>query len=243
MDTLQTLKELGLTTAESRCYIALQSLGETSGRQLSIAMNAKRTTAYSLLESLVVKGFAEVHIQKKKRIYKTTEPREVALQIEKKLDHFLQLIPWLQSLRASTGETGGIRFFETRKELERFYLTLLQQYKNKSYRIIGTERDWSRLSPSFLKEVHHLLKDLHIHTRMIFSSDTPKISTKETKTALREVKYLPKQYAFRSTIDIFDDRILIVSPELQSVAVLISIPAMRDVFDAVFQILWDKVAK
>jgi hypothetical protein len=58
---------------------------------------------------------------------------------------------------------------------------------------------------------------------------------------LREFKYLPPIYKFKSTIDIFGDRILIVSPELSSLAVVIAIPAMTDVFKTVFQVLWDNV--
>ncbi len=58
---------------------------------------------------------------------------------------------------------------------------------------------------------------------------------------LRTVKYLPQKYVFKSTLDIFDDQVLVVSPELTSLAVVISVPVMMDVFKNVFEMMWDVV--
>ena len=59
------------------------------------------------------------------------------------------------------------------------------------------------------------------------------------KSLLREVKFLPEKYKFKSTIDIFKDKVLIISPEISSLAVVLEVPAMVDVFKSVFEITWD----
>ncbi len=56
---------------------------------------------------------------------------------------------------------------------------------------------------------------------------------------LREWRYAPAKYNFKSTIDMYDDKILVVSPHLSSLAVVIAVPAMVDVFKSVFEMLWD----
>jgi len=56
---------------------------------------------------------------------------------------------------------------------------------------------------------------------------------------LRDYKYLDKKYSFKSTIDIYNDKILIVSSELSALAVVVALPPMVDVFKAIFEALWD----
>lgn len=243
MEAIESLKNLGLTAPESRCYLALSKLGAADAKQISADTQIKRTTVYALLENLAHKGFVQVNITGKRQLFSPVPARTVRLMYEKKLDHFNSLIPWLESLKTSSASPGGVRFMNTRKEVEQFYLAQIEKYKNKSYRIIGTERDWNKLNPEFLKRVHETLKQNKTRVQLLLSADTPKIANRATQTRLRDVRYLPMQYTFRTTIDIFDDAILLVSPELSSVAVVIAIPAMIDVFSAVFTMLWDKVGK
>jgi hypothetical protein len=54
------------------------------------------------------------------------------------------------------------------------------------------------------------------------------------------MKLLPPNYDFKTNIDIFDDKILVIGPDLSSLAVVIKIPAMTDVFKSIFEILWEK---
>ena len=50
---------------------------------------------------------------------------------------------------------------------------------------------------------------------------------------------MPERFKFKSTIDIYADKVLIVSPELSSLAVVIAIPAMVDVFKSAFEMIWE----
>jgi hypothetical protein len=42
-------------------------------------------------------------------------------------------------------------------------------------------------------------------------------------------------------MDVFDDKILIISPDLTSLAIVIAIPAMVDIFKSMFEIIWDSL--
>lgn len=239
MEPLSLLEQLGLSPTLSQAYLALMKRGTAEARQLAADLGWKRTTIYAVLEQLCEQGYASVHIGKTKRQYTAESPQRIRLMHEKRLGQFNALIPWLESMRSAPQPLQGIRFFETRKELETWYLHKLEEYGGRSYSIIGNQKDWQKIHAAFLERVYHVLKEKRIQVRLLFSSDSPEPSAGYHEGGQRTIKYLPKGYEFRTTIDIFDEEVLLVSPELRAVAVLISIPAMRDVFDALFRILWD----
>ena len=239
MEAQRLLQELGLSRPLSEAYLALLKRGTAEARQLAVDLGWKRTTIYAVLDQLCEQGYASLHIGKTKRRYVAESPQRIRLMHEKRLGQFNALIPWLESMRLAPQPMQGIRFFETRKELETWYLRKLEAYGGRSYSIIGNQKDWQKLHPAFLERVYQVLKEKRVKVRLLFSADSPEPTRGYDAGSLRTIKYLPKGYEFRTTIDIFDEEILLVSPELRAVAVTISIPAMRDVFDALFRLLWD----
>jgi sugar-specific transcriptional regulator TrmB len=239
MEVLSLLKQLGLSPALSEAYLALVKRGTAEARQLAADLGWKRTTIYAVLDQLCEQGYASLQIGKTKRFYTAESPQRVRLMHEKRLGQFNALIPWLESIRSSPQPLQGIRYFETRKELETWYLRKLEEYGGRSYSIIGNQKDWQKIHSAFLERVYQALKEKRIKVRLLFSADSPEPSKNYKEGSERTIRYLPKGYEFRTTIDIFDEEVLLVSPELRAVAVLISIPAMRDVFDALFRMLWD----
>lgn len=239
MEILSLLQQLGFSQPLSEAYLALLKRGSAEARQLAADVGWKRTTIYAVLDQLCEQGYAQMTIGKRKRLYVAESPQRIRLMHEKRLNQLNALIPWLESVRTTPIPLQGVRFFETRKELEGWYLQKLDAYRGRSYAIIGNQKDWQELHPAFLERVYRVLKEKRISVRLLLSADSPEPSQNERENKLRTVKYLPKGYEFRTTIDIFDEEILLVAPELRAVGVLIALPAMRDVFDALFCMLWD----
>ena len=238
MDARNTLQPLGLSAEESDLYVLLNRLGSSDARRLAADLGIKRTSVYAMLDRLCEKGFAQQRVTKNGREYSAERPSKVRLTQEKKIMQFTSLIPWLESQASRTAESQGVRFIETRQELKQWYLAKLEEYAGRSYRIIGTQKDWYRLDPDFLTTIHKTFKEKRIKAQILFSADTPRMTQEADPNIYQNTRYLPKAYSFRTTIDLFDDQVLLVSPEQQAVAVVISIPAMLDVFDAMFRCLW-----
>lgn len=239
MQAQSILKPLGLSPEESDLYVLLTRRGASDARRLAAELGIKRTSVYAMLDRLCEKGFAQQRVTKNGREYLAERPQKVRLTQEKKIAQFTALIPWLESQALHEAQPQGVRFFETRQELKQWYLGILNDYAGKSYRIIGTQQDWYRLDPDFLETIHRTFKEKRIKAQILFSADTPRFSQEKEKNIYRDVRYLPRDCTFRTTIDLFDDQVLIVSPEQRAVAVVISIPAMMDIFDAMFRCLWE----
>jgi len=232
--------DLGLSEDESSAYLSLLKLGGSTASVIAKEVGIKRTTIYAILKTLVKKGFATVYFKKNKRFYYPQKPDKVVNHFKRKIESFNDIVPQLESIGKKQVQSLGLRFIETTEELKEFYNDILDEYKNKTikkeYYIIGNSNVWQEIIPDFFETYRKNRAKMGIKTKLLLSNDS-KINNQD-KSLLRECKYFPENYKFKSTIDIFEDKILIVSPSLSSLAVVIAIPAMTDVFKSVFQILW-----
>lgn len=238
MENIKVLIELGLSESEATTYLALLKLGGSLASTVAKEIGIKRTTIYAILKTLASKGFVLIYFRKNKRFYYAQKPKKLSGLFEQKIEAFQNIVPLLNNIEKKQGEVFGLRYIETKKELEQFYLEILEEYKNKEYCIIGDTSSWENVIKDFFEEFRNKRAKLNIKTRLLLSSNSIGINPAE-KTLLREFKYLPEKYKFKSTIDIFKDKILIVSPEITSLAIVIVAPAMVDVFKSIFEILWD----
>ncbi len=238
MNAEQRLQDMGLSDQEASIYVALLKSGGLPASTVAKEVGIRRTTAYSSLKGLAQKGFVEVFVKRGRQIFIAEKPQNIAGYFEKKLKAFTEGIPLFESLEKKTLQMSGLRFIETIDELKKFYTGILREYRHKSYSAMGNSNAWQGLDPDFFIQFRKDRAAAGIHTQLLLSADSTETNPKENNL-LREVKFLPKKYSFKSTIDIFDDKILIVSPDQTSLAVVIAVPAMVDIFKSTFQLVWD----
>ncbi len=238
MTSKQALKDLGLSDQEVEIYLSLLKTGGAIASAVAKDVGIKRTTVYATLSALSKKGFVTKYYKKNKQLFYAEKPQRVANYYKKKVSSFVDLIPKLESLEKKELNLVGLRYIETLDELKKFYSGVLDEYKGKQYKAIGTAKHWQELDNDFFIKYRKDRAKAKIKTKILITQDSKQYSPTE-KTLLRDVKFLPKKYAFKSTMDIFKDKILIISPELSSLAVVIAIPAMVDIFDAMFEMIWE----
>jgi len=239
MDNKATLKSLGLSDIESDIYLSLLRLGGTQASKVAKDVGIKRTTVYPILKKLSAGGFVRVYFRKNRRYYYAEKPQRVAATFGKKLDSFYAIMPQLQQLEKKEMQMTGLRFIETLDELKQFYTGVLDEYRDKEYQIIGTAY-WEYLDNEWFQQYRYDRARNNIRTKLLLTEESREVSPTDKKL-LRNVRFLPPQYDFKSTIDIYEDKILIVSPELASLAIVIQIPAMHDIFRALFDMIWGMV--
>ncbi len=240
--TLAAFKHMGLSESEAGVYSALLKIGGSSASKVAKEAGLKRTTAYPLLKSLAEKGFVATYFRKNTRFYYAEKPHRIAAAFTKRLELFEQVIPTLESVARKHEQAIGLRFIETKEELKQLYTGFLTTYKNKKYCIIGSLHGWEDIDPAFFIQFRKDRGRSNIKTRLLLTADSRKDNPPDPKL-LREVRFLPERYEFKSTIDIYPDQILIVSPQLSALAVVIAIPAMVDIFKSIFALLWENVGK
>ncbi|EKD25201.1 MAG: Transcriptional regulator, TrmB [uncultured bacterium (gcode 4)] len=240
MENTSILKQLGFTDQEVDIYLSLLQLGGSQASSVAKDIGVKRTTVYHTLRQMASKGYVTVYFRKNRRYFYAQKPSRLAALYSKKLDNLYAILPQLQSLEKKNVGMVGLRFIETQEELKEFYTGVLDEYRDKEYLVIGSAQGWEGTDPEWFHQYRVNRGRHNIRTRLLLTDESKQINPDDS-TLLRDVRYLPEKYSFRSTIDIFDDKILVVSSELSSLAVLIEISVMRDVFGAVFDVMWDMV--
>lgn len=235
---IKYLNELGLSDQEAAVYVALLKLGESPASVVAKEVGIKRTTVYPLLKSLLAKGCVLLYFKKDVRTYRAQKPKRLLSNFEKKIKSFEGFLPFLESLEKKKAPVVGLRFIETKEELRQFYADILNEYKNKQYYIIGDIAPWEKNNSDFLNAYREERARSGIKTKILLSHGSRAYNPKNKKL-LRNCKYMPEKYNFKSTLDIFSDRILVVNPNLNSLAVVIEIPEMVDIFKSMFEIIWD----
>ncbi len=238
MENINIIKDLGLDNNEANVYLALLKIGGSQASLVAKELGIKRTTIYPILQALATKGMVNVYFRKNRHYYYAQKPNRVVGLFQKKIESFESIIPLLESMEKKQVMVTGLRFIETVGELEQFYNGVLDDYKNKEYYIIGNGQSWEDLDPDFFIQFRKNRGKYNIKTKLLLTANF-KLDNPTDKALKREVKFLPEKYKFQSTIDIFGDKILIVSQELSSLAVVIAVPAMTDIFKSIFEMMWE----
>jgi hypothetical protein len=136
-------------------------------------------------------------------------------------------------------ESRGISILNTVDQLEQFYLSNVGQYKN--WRAIASIEDWLPVNPEFLQDFRKKLSDAGVDTKVIFKESGLKYEV--ATLPHRSIKIVPDTYTFKSSIDILDDKILIMNPHQTVLGLVIESPILVDVFIDMFDMLWSELAE
>ncbi len=239
MNTLQTVEELGLKPNEARVYLALLEHGDATASDIARDLHLKRTTAYPLLTKLGERGFVSITIKHHRHYYRAEQPERVLEFYQRKLSAFEQLLPSLKALTdKAVHETAGVRYIENVAGLKQLYYEDLERYRGKTFRIISNNEQWENFDGSFLHDYLYDRAKANIKTKLLLTENSKPFSSQDPKLK-REVKFLPPQWRFDSTINIYPESISVVAPTKNGLAVVIDIPVMADVFQTVFDMLWE----
>jgi hypothetical protein len=132
-------------------------------------------------------------------------------------------------------ESKGISILNTAGQLEQFYLSNLGKYK--TWRAIASIEDWLPVNPEFLQDFRKKLSEAAIDTKVIFKESGLKYEV--ATLPHRYIKTVPDTYTFKSSVDILEDKILIMNPHQTVLGLVIESPVLVDVFIDMFDLLWD----
>jgi sugar-specific transcriptional regulator TrmB len=240
---LEVLRDLGFSDQEIEVYISLLKTGGSDATSLSQRANLKRTTVYPILERLMKQGVVTAYEQGKKRFYSPLAPSKLAHLFENKIGNLFKIVSFLEKLKTEDHGKYGIRMIQSKKDLQIFYENILTEYKDKEYHIIGSSLTWLNTDHDYFIEWRKRRAANNIKVKLLLTSDSSMAEGQQDESLHREYRYLPAKYIFKSTIDIYADKIIIVGPDVNALAVVIEIPPMVDVFESVFGILWDVLPK
>lgn len=238
------LKKYGLSSKESKIYLATLEIG--SGTVLEIAKKSgiTRSTVYSVLEGLIKQALITEFEQKKIKHYKAEDPQKIMNHIKERYDVIKSVFPDLKNIYTSQKLKPKISYYQGREAMRDIYLTMLNDKKVKEHLWIGSETEWLSMDPQFLNEFKRKRAKAGIKTRLVIE-DSPaareRIRTRQQTKS--EIKLIPKHFPWQPTggVHIFYNKIIIDSYKKDISAVEIDNQDLTQIFRMMFEFMWSNL--
>ncbi len=246
----QHFQSLGFHPSETRVYLCLATLGKATAQLVAHKLDMPRTTVYSLLDSLIAKGFVSKDVQGERGYFVANGPNALKRFIENERSALKAREGSAQELMAMIepyfkGENYSVpklQFFEGKKNVEHMLYEYLPAW-NKS----ALEHDntmWGYQDPTVLEHYtdwlyHHWeTKDPNQKIRLLSQKHEVEQRLDE-KPSLREIRPLPQGVTFSSSIWVCGDYIVMIMTRQQphyAFQILDKVFAANH--RALFQLLW-----
>ncbi len=150
---LQTLENIGLSKGEAEVYLASLSLGPSTVKKIANASEVKRTTVYSIVESLKQKGL--MHIEEKgfKKFFVPESPEKLEIVLEKRKKEFHQLLPEFSSIYSLKESDSTIRYYEGLESIKGMFNMIINDMKaGDEYVVVADQETWYKQDPKFFQD-------------------------------------------------------------------------------------------
>jgi len=247
MEDSEILTQLGLTDTEANVYLTLVKLGEGKLGEIQKEINISSSSAHQCLKSLIQKGLISFILKNNIKYYCPSppnslkqllaKPREELAQREKQLE---KLIPHLQKVEklktiAQTAEVF-VGFTGLRSAFQRLCNPVIP--KEETYFLHKYDESSVRIAHKFFTKLEIDAEYRHIPAKGVCS--TAYKAYFEKRQTVVQVKYT--DHPIPSNVNIYADKILIISWSEQPLAFLIQSQQITNIFKDFFHELW-KIAK
>jgi len=247
-EVVRLLKQLGLSTTETKLYLHGLRFSQVNVATLVKLADIKRTTAYHALATLVEKGLAAQSKEDGKLYYRMTPASELSMLLEtrrdqlesqvKEIQRLMPQFPTIQNPQALPEVVNYHGLEGVQSAVERA-LRCEEQF----WRIISPRNNFFRnSSPEYVDYFKRMRAERGIKAKSLWESsvNNSKSIIKED-ILLRQPRIIPPSMdgKFKSSIIIFDDKVLIISSYKQRFATLISSSETANTFKLMFDAIWD----
>jgi len=233
---IKKIEAIGLTDNEAKLYVATMENGTSPASRISKTAKLNRVTTYDTLNKLLQKGLVSVSNIHGIKHFTALAPELFIEDAKKKAEDLTKTLPFLKTISKTEELHPTVRYFEGLKGIKQAYKETLSSsseilcYSNpKNIRDHWPEYDDEYVAKRIEKKI--FLRDLFYGSAKY---------TEEEEDFFRKMKPLPrKHFRIENEINIFDNKVLIVSYEPRPFAIIIESHPVADTQRQIFETLWD----
>lgn len=243
-DLNHVLTSLGFEPKEAAVYLALLELGKGSILAIARASGVNRASIYYIIEGMKKRGFVTVlEDPDGTHSYMPTDPRLLLAREKQHVKEFEAIVPNLKALVNRTGHRPSVRFFEDLEGVKAVYEdTLTAKTEILNYANSQEIRDhW----PNYDKEYVEKRASNKIWLRGIAPDDEggQRVQANDHKF-YREIRLIdPKKLPFNNEINIYDNKISMVSFIKPIFGVIIESKELTETQRSIFEMAWNFAGK
>ena len=238
--TIETLESFGLTANESVVYLAMLSLGPATILAISKASEIKRTTVYSILESLNRKGLSRTDINGFKKLYVAEHPKKLESILESRKIELIGLLPQLEGLYNLQNGESFIKYYEGAESIKNVHYELLDSLQhNDEFLVIGDPDNWEKVNHSFATKFIERRNKTKLRIRMLLTDSELARKYKQFEQNFQEeIKFLPADSKLDTNLVITPRRILIQQMFQPIIVISIENSSVITMHRELFNVMW-----
>lgn len=237
---IQSLIDLGLKDNEAKVYLATLKLGQATVSQIADSADVQRTFVYDILNDLQEKGIvSEIEIRAVRHYSAVSIERFAEIQ-KKKFAAFEALVPDFKAMEKSVGDRPRVRFFEGAEGVKQALYSTLDQPDGSQILAYATAEGFYSDEPDFVNNYIKLRVKKRIFSKCIGpDSDINREYVKHDEEHFRQTILVPHhKFPFTNEIDIFENKVLILSLIGELLAVIIESESVAKTQRAIFELAW-----
>lgn len=221
--------------------MASLSLGATTILKIARASEMKRSTIYSVIESLKQKGLMKIEIKGLKSTFVAESPEKLEIILENRKNEFKNNLPEFLSLYNLKDTQSTIKYYEGFESLKNVYMESLKEIKpHEEYLVITNQEKWYNLDQKFSIDYIEKRAHLPIVTKLLFQDSPIAREHKKFERNFNEtIKILPEKTHLQVDMVILP-RKLIITQIIQPVSIMVienqSVVQMQK---TLFDIIWN----
>src|SRR3990167_3803145 len=202
MSIFKNLLDLGVSKKEANVYLAILESGESDLSEIAKVAKIPRTSCYGIVEDLIAKNYVTFYVKRKKKYYLAEA-----------------VLPQLKALSSKNGVKPKIRFYDGEKGVKQILNEIIGESKN--FLAITSVDDAYKIIESFEDFIQRRIeRSLRVKLLTNYSSLSLKLKEKDAEE-LRETRFVPERFHFKSANFIFGDKVAIVSLKKNLLGIII----------------------
>ncbi|MCD4759602.1 hypothetical protein K8R33_01805 [archaeon] len=246
---INTLKKAGLTGGESRVYLAITELGESSVGKIVDKSKVTKSIIYQILEKLVEKGLISFIYKDKTKHFQAESPENLIEFLEQQKENIdetekeiKEIIPQLLMKRA-VAKTSVVTVYEGFKGLMTAYKKRFEVLREgEEYLNLGLPATQPGHHHAYWKKDHKERKKRKIKARLLYDRGVSDVILKErNKFKGVDARKMPLDLESPSWIMTYKDVTVIAIPQgVHPITIEINNPEITKSFNNYFKWFWKK---
>ena len=237
---IESLKDFGLSEHEALVYFASLALGPATIQKIAEAAEVKRTTVYTIVESLKQKGLMNIELRGLKKVYSPENPEKLETVLDVKKQKLAKLLPEFSALYNLKGGESFIKYYEGLEASKSVYEGLIQDVKpHDDYLIISDLPKWLNLDKEYFMNFTARRAKLNISIRMLLVDCPEAREFKKVGPNYNfKAKLLPEGMQLTTNLVVIPRRVVIHQLTPPIMAIVIENKSVIQFHRETFEMLW-----
>lgn len=239
-----SLREAGLDSREIQLYLASLKIGDSGMSELARVAGIKRTSAYVVFDALEAKGLLGTYTTKSGKRFVAKSPKFLFDKAKRQFEAMQEILPELEAISAKNDKKPKITYYEGaeqyRNVVEECLLrpnTIIRHIGSLAYghEVLSDSYDTKHFAPERIKK--------NIFLKGLYFPDVKKFFKDDDDKKKREIRYLPKEFDFKTLTLICENKVIITTTKEQLIVVVIESNEIAEAETKKFDLLWDLIKK